>query len=106
MRLIPINATPTQSFTFPYNGYKYDFVFRDNGNFMSYDISIDDVEVVQGFPFVIGQLLLPYKYMEVDGNFILSSEAGNEGADYTEFGDTQNLYYLTTDEAETARNEL
>lgn len=104
MRLIPISATPTQSFTFNFGGYRYDFTFRYNDGFMTYDISIDENPILLGCRFVIGQMLIPYKYLEADGNFILSSESGNEDAVYTEFGDSQNFYYLTAEEAEAFRD--
>jgi hypothetical protein len=105
LRLIPINPIPVQSFTFNFGGNRYDFTFRFNEGFVTYDIAIDEIGIISGFPFAIGALLIPYKYLEADGNFILSSEAGNQDADYTEFGDTQNLYYMSAEEAEAFRNE-
>ena len=104
MRLIQISAIPTQSFTFNFVGHRYDFTFRDNDGFMTYDIYIDEKPTLVGCRFVIGQMLITYKYLEADGNFILSSESDSADADYKEFGDSQNLYYLTAEEAEAFRN--
>lgn len=103
MRLIPISAVPVQSFTFNYGDYRYDFTFREDDGFMTYDVSIDEEVIISGFPFVIGELIIPYKYLESDGNFILSTEGETE-ANYESFGDTQKFYYLTADEAEEFRS--
>ena len=105
MRLIPLLSIPNQSFTFNFGGFRYDFTIRYNKSFMTYDLSIDEKEIIKGFRFALGQMLIPYKYLESDGNFILSSSDGKE-ADYVFFGDTQNLYYLSSSEAEELRNVI
>lgn len=99
MKKINISAIPTQSFTVNEGDHSYAFTFRCNDGFMTYDISVDSESIISGFRFVAGQMLIPYKYLEVDGNFILGM-AADEDIDYTKFGDTQNLYYLTADESE------
>lgn len=103
MRNIPIIILPNQSFTTTINEVRYDVQLRDNDGFMTYDISINEGEPYTGNRFVIGQLMLPYKYMEVDGNFILDTPVEQE-PDYTQFGGTQNLYWLTAEEAEVFRS--
>lgn len=100
--LIEINAIPAQSFTISLGGYSYSIrLFSIDGN-MSYDLSIDDVSIIQGFKFVNEVLMLPYKYQEVNGNLLLSVP-DDETPDYTKFGSTQFLVYLDADEAETFR---
>lgn len=74
----------------------------DCDGFMCYDLSIDDVIVSQGDRFVYLMPMIKYRYQEVDGNFLLDFPQ-NEDADYTQFGDTQFLRYLTQDESDRLR---
>lgn len=103
MENIPILAIPNQSFTTTINDVRYDFVLRSNDVFMTYDLSADEVVLLQGFRLVIGQLMIPYKYLEIDGNFFLYTPE-DEDPNYLNFGGTQNLYYLTADETEVFRD--
>jgi len=102
MQNIAVSAIPAQSFTTTINDVRYDFVIRSIGSNMVYDLSINEVMVCQGFRLVIGQLMLPYKYQEVGGNFILQTPTTEE-PNYESFGSTQFLRYLTTEEAELFR---
>ncbi|WVH05517.1 hypothetical protein KKJFFJLC_00060 [Vibrio phage vB_VpaS_PGB] len=85
-----------QTIQVPIGDYDYTIrmVFCDT--FMSYDLSIDDALIVEGFRMVFGQPLIPYEYQEVDGNFILDTD-GSE-PDYNEFGSTQFLRWLSPEE--------
>lgn len=99
-----IQAIPNQEFTVTINDYEYGFHFYWCDGFMGYDLTIDDETVVQGFKMVYAQPLIPYRYQEKDGNFILTSN----GTDpyYENFNDTEFLRYLTQDESDAWRDML
>ena len=103
--LISINATPAQQFIVQLGDYSYELrIFSTDGN-MAYDLSIDDVEVVQGFQFVNEVLMLPYEYQEVNGNLLLVVP-DDEVPNYEAFGITQFLAYLDEDEARAYRDSI
>lgn len=104
MKQINIKATPNQEFTVNINSYRYDFRFIliDDG-VMAYDLSINELPVIQGFRIIKGALLLPYNYQEQSGNLFMSAP-DDEDVSYQQFGQSQFLYYLNADEAEQVRN--
>ena len=69
---------------------------------MSYDLSINAEQIIQGFKLVNDVLLLPYVHQEVNGNLLLLLPE-DEIPDYESFGLSQFLYYLTQDETEAYR---
>lgn len=102
MQTINIQAIPNQEFTVNIGDYRYDIrLFLDDG-VMAYDLSIDQVEAIEGQRIIAGELMLPYKYQEADGNFYLSVPE-DEDPDYEQFGDSQKLYYLTSSESAEVR---
>lgn len=104
MENITIEAKAVQSFTVNKNDFRYDFTLRFIGSdTMIYDLSIDEQPVMQGARFVVGEMMLPYKYQEKDGNFILYVP-DDATPDYTEFGQSQFLRYLTASEAQEVRH--
>ena len=99
---LSLQSAPVQQFTFNQGDYRYEFTVRFIGEAMTYDLSINEVVILSGFRFVIGQLMIPYKYLEADGNFILVTQKTEE-PDYLKFGVSQFLYYLSKEEAEEFR---
>lgn len=63
---------------------------------MTVDITRDDVLLTQGARITPGTPLLPYRYQE-SGNFVLITDSGDL-PDFTQFGVTQFLIYLSADE--------
>lgn len=106
---------PNQEFNTSVGGFEYMFRFFLCDTFMAYDLSViqsnqetgesEEVKIVEGFRVVFGQLLIPYPRQERNGNFILDILQGEE-ADYTQFGITQFLRYLTQDETDTWREGI
>ncbi len=103
--VITLTAIPSQEFNVTLGDYTYDIRIFSTGDSMAYDLSIDDEVIVQGFKFVNGVLMLPYKYMELDGNLLLIVP-DDEVPDYNNFESTQFLVYLDADEAETYRDNF
>ena len=96
MRLIPIDATPNQSFSVRLNGSRYVLALRTVTGCMVADLDRDGVQVLRGVRLVAGEPVIPYAYLE-DGNFMLTT-VGDALPDWRQFGATQLLYYLTPDE--------
>ena len=97
--LITLEAITAQEFNVTLGDYSYDIRIYSTISGMAYDLSIDDVEIVQGFQLVNEVFMLPYRYQEVDGNLLLVVP-DDEVPDYESFGSTQFLYYLSADETE------
>lgn len=100
MRLINIEPVPNQSFTVNIGSHRYDIALKyPEDGFMLYDLYIDEDAVQLGQRVTQGMMFMPYRYQAVDGNFMLYIPEG-EQPDYNQFGDSQLLYYLTSDEAD------
>mgnify|MGYP003643998026 FL=1 len=103
MELITIEALPSQSFTVTLGGNNYEIKIYSIDGHMSYDLSINSVQIISGFKMVNDVPLLVYVHQESNGNILLQI-AEDEIPDYKKFGLSQFLYYLT--ETETADYRL
>lgn len=92
-----IAPLPNQTIQVPIGDHDYTIRIIFCETFMAYDLSIDSEVVVTGFRMIYGQLLIPYSYQEVDGNFVLDTDGADP--DYKEFGNTQFLRWLSPDES-------
>lgn len=101
MRQISLAAIPNQSFSVTLDGRRYDLAFKDADGVMVANVARDDVVIATGQRLVAGQPVLPYRWQE-SGNFVLLTE-GDELPDWTLFGSTQFLYFLSADELAEAR---
>tara|TARA_R110000851_G_scaffold60415_6_gene139474 strand:- start:792 stop:1115 length:324 start_codon:yes stop_codon:yes gene_type:complete len=97
MELISIDAIPSQQFNTTLSGNNYSIKIYSIDGHMSYDLSINAVSIISGFKMVNDVPLLAYSHQEVSGNILLQI-AEDEIPDYTRFGLSQFLYYLTEDE--------
>lgn len=102
MESINIDAIPSQNFTVTLGGNNYEIKIYSIVGHMSYDLSVNGMEVIVGFKLVNDMLLLPYLYQEISGNILLSLPE-NEIPDYTRFGLSQFLFYLNEEETEAYR---
>ena len=102
---ISLESVPNQEFviTLADNDYKIR-IFSISGG-MSYDLTLNDKVVIQGFAMVNGVMFLPYKYQELSGNLLLVVH-DDELPDYRNFGSTQNLIFMDELEADLYRNRL
>ena len=102
-QIVPLDAAPNQALSIQLDNIRYDLRFRDLGDIMSVDISINDDEILTGQLVVGGSPLIPYKYLESDGgNFIFSTELGDIPY-WQSFGVTQLLFYFSSEELEVIR---
>lgn len=98
MQQITLAPIPSQSFITTVGGNRYGFKFYSIDGHTAYDLDINGVNVISGFKMVNDVPLLPYKYQEVNGNFIMSLPE-REIPDYTRFGASQLLFYMDANES-------
>ena len=96
MQDIGLAALPNQNFFVQLDGSAYAITIRQASGCVVASVLRDDVLIIDGARVVTGTPLLPYRYEE-QGNFILTTQ-GDALPDYTQFGVTQFLTYLTTDD--------
>ena len=96
---LTLQPIANQSFSVEFDGSSYDIVIRNidsTNNKMAIDITRDNIVIIQGFEIVGNTRIIPYPYLE-KGNFTLSTN-DDELPNYTQFGISQFLYYITVAE--------
>jgi hypothetical protein len=93
MRLVPVQATPNQSFTLTIDNVRYGLRLRDLGGVMCADVVIDGETIMYGCRVLAGEPVIPYRYLE-NGNFVFLTLDGDL-PDWRQFGLTQSLVYLS-----------
>ena len=95
MYKVPLTALPKQSIAFNVDGAYWQLTVFQAAVHVCVDISRDGSPVIQGLLCFGGIPLLPYKHMHLPnfGNFVFDADV-----DWTEFGTSCNLYYLTLQE--------
>lgn len=101
MQDIGLAAVPNQNFFVQLDERAYAITIHQGADCVVATVVRDEVTVIQGVRIVPGAPLLPYRYEE-DGNFILTTQ-DDELPDYTQFGVTQFLTYLSADDLATLR---
>ena len=96
MIVVPLQAIPNQSLTIQLDSIAFDIRIHSCNNVMAFDISINNVMVVQGQRAVPGYPLIPYPYL-ADGNFVFLTNNGDY-PDYTQFSVTQYLVFASAAE--------
>jgi hypothetical protein len=97
-QIIPLQNIPNQKFSVQLDENYYNFDIYSTSGAMSFDLSRNGVVLLTGFRIVSGSLWLRYPYLEdFQGNFFLRT-LNNSIADYTQFGISQNLIYLSNAE--------
>ncbi len=102
-QIVPLKNISNQSLSIQLDEIRYGFRFKDIGNMMSVDISINDIVISKGQRVVGGFPLIPYKYLEGDGgNFMFLTELGDI-VYWDQFEITQSLMYFSAAELEDIR---
>ena len=96
MQDLGLAALPNQNFFVQLDGSAYAITIRQASGCVIASVSRDDVTLIEGARVVTGTPLLPYRYEEA-GNFILTTQ-NDDLPDYTQFGVTQFLTYLSADD--------
>ena len=99
--LIPLESLPNQRIAILLDGLFYELTLQAVDTAMAVTIIRDGTTLVTGARIVAETPLIPYRYLEA-GNFIFIGDT-ESAPFYTNFGDTQNLIYLTASELGVAR---
>lgn len=102
MQSIPIQALPNQSFSIPLDGNQWDFVIRSTNGTISVTLTLNGSIVIENMRAVGGMRIIPSIYEEA-GNFVIVT-ANFEIPDYTKFGVTQQLIYVSATELAALRS--
>lgn len=102
MRTIPLTAIPGQQFTVTLDDVRFALTIKEARGVMVCDLSANSEVVLSGTRVLAGEMIIPYRYLEDAGNFILMT-INDELPDWRQFGVSQFLYYLTTAEMEAMR---
>lgn len=101
---IPLDAIPNQEISVRLEDFRYTLKFNDlcPGTLCA-TVSRNDVLLISGVRCVAKELVLPYQYLEGTGGNFYFETPNDEIPDYTKFGSTHFLYYISAAELEAAR---
>lgn len=97
MRQINLLSVPNQAFTVTLNNRSWSIAIKKAVNCMFADISVNNETILKGQRVLPNQLVIPYKFLSLGGNFVLTT-MNDELPDYQRFGIDQEFYYLTPEE--------
>lgn len=96
MQVIPLQALPSQSFSIPLDNNQWDIEILFTNGTISVSFTLNNEVVIQNTRAVGGMRIIPAKYEEA-GNFAILTQ-NFEVPDYTKFGTSQQLIYISADE--------
>lgn len=104
MMPIGLEAEASQRVKFLADGQAYDIrIWFDGDDMMFMDVTINGVLVAPSCPCIVGQMVLPFAYLEgAGGNFFFTTASGNNPI-YTNFGAGDVLLYASHAELATER---
>lgn len=92
MNLIPLQSLPNQSLSTILEGVRYDISIVEASGIMSCSVTRNDVLIIENVRITAGTFIFPYEYQEA-GNFVFLN-LNDDLIYYTNFGTTQNMFYL------------
>jgi hypothetical protein len=96
MQTLPIQAIANQQFSTVLDNNRWNISIRSTNGTVSVSMTRNDVLIIENLRAVSGMRIIPAQYQEA-GNFALITQSG-EIPDYTKFGVTQTLIYLSAAE--------
>jgi hypothetical protein len=103
MMIIGLEDIPVQELSFVADNQQYDITIRSNDDVMFMDVSINGVVVITSAACLVGQVVMPYAYLEGNGGNFIFTTASAENPQYENFGGPDILLYATNAELATAR---
>lgn len=97
MIIIDLIPVPNQSLTVTTDNVLWELTIKVADSMMVADVVRDGEILVQGSRIVEEGLLLPYRYLSLQGNFSILTPPG-EIPWWEQFGDTHQMVYLSWDE--------
>jgi hypothetical protein len=104
MQTIPIQPIPNQAFSIVLNNNQWDFIIKACNGIMAVSLTLNNVIIIENIRVVANQIIIPYQYLE-SGNFLFLTQ-NSELPNYTQFGITQTLIYLTAEELANLRTPI
>ena len=101
MRVVPIEPVPNQELTLNMDGVRWTLRLKVAQTSMVADVLRNDDSLVLGQRIAVGTPILPYAYMQGDGNFIFLTD-NEQLPDWQQFGRTQQLLYVAPGELSNA----
>jgi len=96
MIIVPLQAIPNQQLLTVLDDNQWDISVRITNGTISVSLALNGVFIIENQRAVAGSLIIPAKYLE-NGNFAIVTQ-NQEIPDYTQFGVTQSLIYLSPTE--------
>lgn len=93
---LPISALPNQEFQVVLDQNSWDISIKATNGIMAVSLTLNNNIVIQGARAVAGALIIQSQYLE-SGNFFFITQ-NYELPDYTQFGITQSLIYVSAQE--------
>lgn len=103
MQLITIQALPNQKFSIPLDSNEWGISIKDANGAICFSLTLNGSIVIENIRAVAGMRIIPAQYEEA-GNFALITQ-DQEIPDYTQFGITQSLVYISQDELNAIRSD-
>ncbi len=105
MQSVPIQAVPQQTLSYiDPSGNQWNISITLVGSQMAFTLTLNNTVLVENITAVAGYRIIPYNYLE-NGNFVLITQ-NKQIPDYTQFGITQQLIFLTQAEIDAYRVPL
>jgi len=103
MQTIDLQAIPNQKFQATLDGVAYNITIRSTADIALMDVIANGVVVATSLPCLVGQPVMPYRYLEgLGGNFVWTTASGNN-PQYANFGASDILLYASAAELADAR---
>ena len=96
MREIMLQAVPNQRIDVSVGGVAWRIEIKSVTGGMAASIWADNELLISGTRVLANNLMLPYKYLAIYGNFII--DCGGNPIDWRFFGRSQALYFIELDE--------
>jgi len=103
MQTIDLEVTPSQAVTFVADNQQYNVTVRSNDDMTFMDVSINGAVVATQLPCIVGQIVMPYEYLEGDGGNFIFTTASGDNPQYANFGSSDVLLYISNAELAAAR---
>lgn len=101
MQNIPLQIIPNQSFSIVLDNNQWNFVLKTTNGVTAVSLTLNNNSVIENMRAVANQKIIPSQYEEA-GNFMFLTQ-NFQLPDYTQFGITQILVYITASELEAFR---
>lgn len=104
MMPIALQAIPKYRTQFIADGQQYDIrIWFDGDDMMFMDVTMNGVVLITSCPCIVGQMVIPFSYLEGDGGNFVWTTASGDNPNYQNFGAGDVLLYASNAEMAAAR---